>query len=157
MIIGIPKTIDNDITLVFKSFGFETAVEQADIVLNCAHSKAKRVPNGVGQVKLMGRHAGFITAMATRASRDVNYCLAPEVPVVLDAPKGFLAHLYERLAARNHMVVVVAEGAFQGIMGVSGQHDKSGNPIFNDAGLFLKDKIQQFYKEKGGGSEREVL
>jgi 6-phosphofructokinase 1 len=148
-IIGIPKTIDNDIPLVFKSFGFETAVEQADIVLNCAHAEAKGVPNGVGLVKLMGRHAGFIAAMATRASGDVNYCLVPEVPVVLDGPNGFLAHLYERLASRNHVVVVVAEGAFQDLMGVSGQHDKSGNPVFNDAGLFLKDKIQQYYKEKG--------
>ncbi len=148
-IIGIPKTIDNDIPLVFKSFGFETAVEQADLVLNCAHAEARGVPNGIGLVKLMGRHAGFIAAMATRASGDVNFCLVPEVPVVLDGPKGFLANLHERVSTRNHAVVVVAEGAFQDVMGATGMHDKSGNPVFNDAGLFLKERIQQFYKDKG--------
>lgn len=148
-IIGIPKTIDNDIPLVFKSFGFETAVEQADLVLNCAHAEAKGVPNGIGLVKLMGRHAGFIAAMATRANGDVNYCLVPEVPVELDGPKGFLAHLHDRILKRNHAVIVVAEGAFQDIMGATGLQDKSGNPVFHDAGLFLKDRIQRFFKDKG--------
>lgn len=149
-VIGIPKTIDNDIPLVYKSFGFETAVEEADKILECAHTEAKAALNGVGLVKLMGRHAGFIAAMATRANGNVNYCLVPEVPVELDGPNGFLAHLRKRLQSRRHAVVVVAEGACQNLLGSTGEKDKSGNIRFNDVGLFLKERILEAAAEWGG-------
>lgn len=144
-VIGVPKTIDNDIPLVYKSFGFETAVEQASMVLGCAHVEAKGARNGVGLVKLMGRHAGFITAMATRANGDVNFCLIPEVDVVLHGRNGFLEHLRSRLKDRHHAVVAVAEGACQNLIGHSAEHDDSGNIRFNDVGLFLKEEIQKAF------------
>ncbi len=153
-VIGIPKTIDNDIPLVFKSFGFETAVEEAEKVMECAHTEAKAALNGVGLVKLMGRHAGFIAAMATRANGNVNYCFVPEVPVHLDGPNGFLAHLRQRLRERQHAVVVVAEGACQELLGQTGEQDKSGNVRFKDVGLFLKEKIVE--ASKGWNEEVNV-
>ncbi len=145
-VIGIPKTIDNDIPLVYRSFGFETAVEEAQQVLNCAHVEAKGAKNGVGLVKLMGRAAGFIAAHATQASGDVNYCLIPEINFPLDGDNGFLAHLRRRLAEKRHAVIALAEGAGQHLVGTSGQKDASGNMMFNDIGLFLKDKIEKSFK-----------
>ena len=144
-VIGVPKTIDNDIPFVYKSFGFETATEEAGRVLDCAHVEARGARNGVGLVKLMGRHAGFITAMATRANGDVNFCLIPEIEVVMHGPNGFLEHLRRRLKDRHHAVVAVAEGACQNLIGHKAEHDDSGNIRFNEVGLFLKGAIQQAF------------
>lgn len=148
-VIGVPKTIDNDIPLVYRSFGFQTAVEEAQKVLNCAHVEAKGAKNGVGLVKLMGRAAGFIAAHATQASGDANYCLIPEVRFPLDGDNGFLAHLRRRLESKRHAVIALAEGAGQNLVGDSGRKDASGNAMFNDIGLFLKEKIEKAFKAWG--------
>ncbi len=147
-VVGVPKTIDNDLQWTWRSFGFDTAVDAARTVLAAAHEEARGAWNGVGLVKLMGRHSGFIAAHATLASGDVNFCLVPEVPFTLD---GFLTALEARLAAKHHAVVVVAEGAGQELMADGGPpaHDASGNVKLKDIGQFLRDRIAAHLVAKG--------
>lgn len=144
-IVGIPKTIDNDIKFCFRTFGFFSAVAEAEIVIDRAHVEAKGVLNGIGLVKLMGRQAGFIAAAATLASGEVNYTLIPEVPFQLHGPDGFLAALEQRIKAREHAVVVVAEGAGQNLLAEAEGCDASGNTKLADIGLFLKQKIVEHF------------
>jgi 6-phosphofructokinase 1 len=141
-VVGIPKTIDNDIPYIDQSFGFQTAFSSAVESITAAHVEAKAAPNGVGLVRLMGRHSGFIACYAAMAKNDANYVLIPEVPFQLDGPKGFLTHLRERVVKRGHAVVVVAEGAGQDIC-ANGSHgtDASGNTKLVDVGVFLRQKI----------------
>jgi len=145
-VIGIPKTIDNDISYVDVSFGFETAVSESRTAIVSAHTEAVGARNGIGLVKLMGRESGFIAAYAALANNDVNFCLVPEVPFTLDA---FLEALKTRLERRGHAVIVVGEGAGQSLMSETVQKDASGNIRFEDIGLFLKDRIKAFFKEVG--------
>jgi 6-phosphofructokinase 1 len=149
-IVGVPKTIDNDIQYCTRSFGLVSAVSQAEKVLGCAHVESKGAVNGIGLVKVMGRDAGFIAAYATLASQDVNFALIPETPFVLNGEKGFLNVLRERMLLRQHAVIVVAEGAGQHLFaGEKVEHDASGNVKFRDIGLFLKDEINRFFSQKG--------
>ncbi len=145
-IIGVPKTIDNDISFVEQSFGFETAVTESRGAIYSANVEAEGARNGVGLVKLMGRHSGFIAAFATLANSDVNYCLIPEVPFTL---QGFLNVLRERLAKRGHAVIVVGEGAGQDLMAHSETRDASGNIRLADVGVFLRDKIKAYFGQQG--------
>jgi 6-phosphofructokinase 1 len=145
-VIGIPKTIDNDISYIQASFGFETAVSESRTAIDSANAEAMGARNGIGLVKLMGRESGFIAAYAALANNDVNYCLIPEVPFTL---KGFLASLKERLQRRGHAVIVVGEGAGQNLFRETGERDASGNIRFGDIGLLLKDKINGFFKQQG--------
>lgn len=149
-IVGIPKTIDNDIPFVYRSFGFFTALEKAQEVIQGAHVEARGVFHGVGLVKLMGREAGYIAAGATLASQEVNFCLIPEQPFALEGEDGFLAHLERRLVERRHAVVVVAEGAGQHLFPESElELDPSGNVKFRDVGLFLKRRIREHFAARG--------
>ncbi len=141
-IIGIPKTIDNDIIILDKSFGFESAISEAVKVIGCAHVEAKGAPHGIGIVKLMGRDSGAIAAYASLASSEANFVLIPEVPVKLDGEKGFLAALRKRITTSDHAVIVVAEGAGQDLfMKKDIGEDASGNRKYNDIGKFLRDTI----------------
>jgi len=149
-VVGVPKTIDNDVMYVQRTFGMQTAVDKAREVLDAAHNEAKSAYNGVGLVKVMGRDAGFIAAMATLASQEVNFTLIPEVPLVLEGPRGFLETLRRRLAARHHAVVVVAEGVGRELMaGEPTETDASGNPKPPDIGPFLKHRIIQHMRQSG--------
>lgn len=148
-VVGIPKTIDNDIEFCYTTFGFATAVAEAEVSIDRAHVEAKSVFNGVGLVKLMGREAGFITATAVLASGEANFCLVPELPLELDGPHGFLAKLKRRLEARSHAVVVVAEGAGQHLLEEIDGADASGNRRLADIGYFLKDQIESYLKAEG--------
>ena len=142
-VVGVPKTIDNDIPFVWRTFGFNTAVEKSREVIACAHTEAQCAPNGVVVVKLMGRDAGLIAAAASVASQDVNFVLVPEVPFELDGPGGLLALLERRLADRSHAVVVVSEGAGQHLMSKGeNRRDPSGNLLHQDIGPFLADRIR---------------
>jgi len=148
-VIGVPKTIDNDIDYVYKTFGFDTAVGKAREVLDCAHAEAVGAPNGIGLVKVMGRDSGFIAAYATLASLEVNFCLIPEVPFELEGTGAFLDLLQDRLKQREHAVIVVAEGAGQELMqSVNRRKDASGNVLHDDIGEFLKRKIQEHFAER---------
>lgn len=147
-VIGIPKTIDNDISYVSRTFGFETAVEASRAVIQSAHVESKGFDNGVGLVKLMGRDSGFIAAQAAIANADVNFCLVPEVPFTLEGERGLLLKLEERLLRRRHAVIVVAEGAGQGLMQCGERRDASGNILHEDIGVFLKDSIVNYFKER---------
>jgi 6-phosphofructokinase 1 len=145
-VVGIPKTVDNDVPFVTRTFGYLTAVQEAAKVLDRAHTEARSVENGIALVKLMGRHAGFIAAGATVASQDVNFTLVPEVPFKLDGPRGFLAALKQRILKRGH-AVVVAEGAGQDLLAASGEErDASGNVKLKDIGLLLRERIEAYFK-----------
>lgn len=145
-VVGIPKTIDNDLHWVERSFGFATAVEEATRALVAAHVEAKGAFNGIGLVKLMGRHSGFITAHATLANSDVNFCLVPEVPVSL---QGFLGALEERLRQRHHAVIALAEGAGQDWIDGEVARDASGNLKLKDVGAFLRGTIERHFDALG--------
>jgi 6-phosphofructokinase 1 len=146
-VIGIPKTIDNDIAYVDMTFGFQTAVEAAARVILGAHNEATSAPNGVGLVKVMGRHSGYVAANATLALKDVNICLVPEVEFELDGPNGLLNILNERLVHRGHCVILVAEGAGQDFFQDKTQdQDASGNVRLGDIGVFLRDRIKNHFK-----------
>jgi 6-phosphofructokinase 1 len=150
-VIGIPKTIDNDLQFVGRSFGFETAVAEASDVIRNAHVEAKGTEHGVGLVKLMGRDSGFIAAYASIANPVVNFCLIPEMHFELDGPGGLLSALSKRFAAgKSHAVIVVAEGAGQHLIkGEEERRDASGNILKKDIGAFLKAKISAHFKEQG--------
>ena len=147
-IVGIPKTIDNDLNFVDKSFGFETAVSRAVDAVSCAHVEAHDGVNGIGIVKVMGRESGFIAANTALAINDVNYVLIPEVRFDLEGENGLLANLERRLKQLNHAVILVAEGAGQEYMKDSKAIDESGNVKLNDIGLFLKEQIGEYFKMK---------
>ena len=147
-VVGIPKTIDNDIHMVSRSFGFDTAGDLATQSIRAAHNEARGFPRGIGLIKLMGRHSGFIAATATLAQQDVNFVLIPEVDFDLDGEKGLLASLEDRLSERGHAVIVVAEGAGQKFFDALGQRDPSGNLKLNDIGTFLKERILAHFKER---------
>ncbi len=148
-VVGIPKTIDNDLIWTERTFGFSTAVEEARSAIAAAHTEARAAFHGVGLVKLMGRHAGFIAAHATLANGDVNYCLVPEVPFTIDGKGGLLSVLGERLSERRHAVVVVAEGAGQDLIPRQGEErDASGNLKLKDIGIYLRQRIRSHFAER---------
>ena len=148
-VIGIPKTIDNDLSFIQRSFGFETAVSQAVRVVDAAHTEARGAINGIGLVKVMGRESGFIAANTALASNDVNYVLIPEVPFELEGPNGLWENLKKRLASRHHAVILVAEGAGQNLLKASDAVDASGNKVLNDIGIYLKTQIAELAKRDG--------
>ena len=144
-VIGIPKTIDDDVQYVNRSFGYFTAIEKAKEVIDSAHVEARCVLNGISIVKVMGRDSGFIAAGATLASQEVNFTLVPEVPFKLEGECGLLSVLHRRLLERHHAVIVVAEGAGQHLMPPSEERDASGNLLHRDIGLFLRHKIREHF------------
>jgi 6-phosphofructokinase 1 len=148
-VVGVPKTIDNDMIYMDKSFGYETAAAEAVEAVHAAHTEARSARGGIGLVKLMGRHSGFIACAATLASGEVNAVLIPEVPFALEGPHGFLEVVRQRVVTRGHAVVITAEGAGQEHLGASGETDASGNLRLGDIGHFLKDKLTGHFKKCG--------
>ncbi|KAL3655622.1 ATP-dependent 6-phosphofructokinase 3 [Castilleja foliolosa] len=144
---GIPKTIDNDIPVIDKSFGFDTAVEEAQRAINAAHVEAASTENGIGLVKLMGRYCGFIAMYATLASRDVDCCLIPESPFYLEGKGGLFEYVEKKLKENGHMVIVIAEGAGQELLTAKNEQDASGNKLLQDVGLWLSDKIKDHFSK----------
>lgn len=142
-VIGVPKTIDNDIGFIEKTFGFETAFTIAVESIKTAHTEAKAVQNGIGLVKLMGRDSGFIAANAAIASQVVNFCLVPEVPFDLEGENGLYEHLRKRLESKGHAVIVVAEGVGRRFGTI--EKDPSGNEKFVDIGTYLRDDIKRVF------------
>ena len=149
-VVGLPKTIDNDISYLSKSFGFDTAVQAATAAIEAAHTEAKGFYNGVGLVKLMGRYSGFIASHTALAVNDANFVLIPEVDFDMNGKSGFLSHLFKRLQNRHHAVVVVAEGAGQKFFDKDKLgYDASGNRDLGDIGVMLKTEISKYAKEHG--------
>ena len=145
-VIGIPKTIDNDVSFVEKTFGFETAVTEARRATYAANTEAEASRNGIGLVKLMGRDSGFIAAYSVLVNSQVNFCLVPEVPFTLER---FLRELQQRLEGRGHAVIVAAEGAGQDLLAKSAERDASGNVKYGDIGIFLRDAIKDHFEKRG--------
>ena len=144
-VIGIPKTIDNDINFVPQSFGFDTAVDKATEAIGCAHVEAVGALNGVGIVKLMGRESGFIAAQAALALREANFVLIPEAPFQLYGEGGLLPALEQRLRDRGHAVIIAAEGAGQHLIPHAESRDASGNPVLADVGALLRNAIVEYF------------
>jgi 6-phosphofructokinase 1 len=148
-VIGVPKTIDNDIAFVKETFGLETAFSVAAEAIRSAHTEARGAPYGLGIVKVMGRMSGFIAANAALALPEVNFVLIPEVPFDLEGPRGLYSVLEERLRRRAHAVIIVAEGAGQQFVEADAdRRDDSGNPMLGDIGIFLKTEIKKHFKER---------
>ena len=157
-VVGVPKTIDNDIPFVAKSFGYSTALEKAREVIDCAHAEAKGARRGIGLVRVMGRHAGYIAAGATLASQEVNFVLIPEIPFDLDGDEGFLKVLERRMAKRGHAVIVAAEGAGQDHLAAEAERrDASGNVRLGDIGTFLKARILAHFEGIGDPVELKYI
>jgi 6-phosphofructokinase 1 len=147
-VVGLPKTIDNDINYVSPSFGFDTSVETAAMAIKGAHVEATGAPWGIGLVKVMGRDAGFIAAQSALSCQEVNFCLIPEEPFDIYGPKGFLAALDERMKERGNAVIVVAEGAGQDLLEDSGKQDASGNVKLSDIAALLKREILDHFRKQ---------
>jgi 6-phosphofructokinase 1 len=149
-VVGVPKTIDNDIPYIERSFGFQTAFTKATEAIRAAHVEATAFPNGIGLVQLMGRHSGFIACYAALANNDADYVLIPEVPFALDGAGGFLAHLRHRVLHKGHAMVVVAEGAGQEYLAdEAGGRDASGNVLLHDFGQYLRRRIAAHFGAAG--------
>ncbi|MBE6392429.1 MAG: ATP-dependent 6-phosphofructokinase [Lentisphaerae bacterium] len=152
-VVAIPKTIDNDISFIDRTFGFATAVREAGRFVSCAHNEAKGAYNGLGLIKVMGRDSGFIAAYTALANPFINYCLIPEEPFSLDGADGLkalLPHLLERMNRKHHAVIIVAEGAGQNLFkNADRKKDASGNILHEDIGLLLKQEIASYFKSRG--------
>lgn len=150
-VVCIPKTIDNDLNLIDRTFGFETCVQSATEIIKNAHVEANGIQNGLGLVKVMGRDSGFIAAHASLASSVTNFCIIPEIPVVLDGNKGLFNALERRFfkKRKSHAVMVVAEGAGQDLFKTAATKDASGNVLKHDIGTFLVEKINEHFKKNG--------
>lgn len=153
-LVAIPKTVDNDVGIIDRSFGFQTAVEMAQQAINAAHTEAESAVNGIGLVKLMGRSTGHIALHATLSSRDVDCCLIPEISFHLQGKNGLFEFLYNRLKQNGHAVVVVAEGAGQDMIprteAEKEERDESGNLVFLDIGGWLKSELKKWWKREHG-------
>jgi 6-phosphofructokinase 1 len=150
-VVGIPKTVDNDIIYVDKTFGFETAFSMAVDAISSSHVEAEGAFNGIGLVKLMGRHSGYIAANAALAMNDVNFVLIPEINFDLEGKNGFLYHLESRLMKRHHAVICVAEGVGQTWFIKDRRRtkcDASGNIKLADIGIYLQDVIKKYFSQK---------
>ena len=149
-VVGVPKTIDNDIMFIDQSFGFQTAFSVATESIRAAHVEAQAAPHGVGLVRLMGRHSGFIACYASLAKSDANFVLIPEVPFALEGEHGLLKSLRDRVQRSGHAVIVVAEGAGQDLMEQClKETDASGNVRLTDIGMFLKQRITDDFRSAG--------
>jgi len=153
-VIGIPKTIDNDISFIQQTFGFDTAGSEARRAIYAAQSEAQGARNGIGLVKLMGRDSGFIAAYAALANSQVNFCLVPEVPFRLE---GLFKALEERLAQQGYAVMVAAEGAGQDLLVQTAERDASGNIRYGDIGIFLRDRIKAHFSQTGRPVELKYI
>ncbi len=148
-VVGVPKTIDNDIPFIDRSFGFESAFSAAVEVIRAAHVEATGAHNGIGLVKLMGRHSGFVACQAALASTEADLVLIPEVPWALEGPNGVISYLERVLDQKDNAVIVVAEGAGQDLLTPSQLTDKSGNSRLGDIGTFLKNEIVSQFRHRG--------
>jgi 6-phosphofructokinase 1 len=152
-VVGIPKTIDNDIPLIDQSFGFQTAFSLASDAIRAARVEAKSTANGVGLVRLMGRHSGFIACYAALAHSDADVVLIPEVPFTLDGPHGLLEYVRQRVSERGNAVIVVAEGAGQDLLGretnLTEDRDASGNKKLRDIGPYLRAQLTEHFEKAG--------
>ncbi|ERM94446.1 hypothetical protein AMTRI_Chr04g190030 [Amborella trichopoda] len=145
-VVGVPKTIDNDILLMDKTFGFDTAVEEAQRAINSAYIEAHSAYHGIGLVKLMGRSSGFIAMHASLSSGQIDVCLIPEVPFKVEGPSGVLRHLQHLIQIKGNAVVCVAEGAGQDLLQKSNATDASGNIVLGDIGVHLQQQIKKYFK-----------
>lgn len=148
-VVGVPKTIDNDILLMDKTFGFDTAVEEAQRAINSAYIEAHSAYHGIGIVKLMGRSSGFIAMHASLASGQIDICLIPEVPFHLHGPHGVLQHLKYLIETKGSAVVCIAEGAGQNFLKKTNATDASGNIVLGDIGVHLQQETKKYFREIG--------
>ena len=158
-VVGVPKSIDNDILLIDKCFGFDTAVEESQRAIAAAYVEARSAYNGIGIVKLMGRQSGFIAAVASLSYQEVDLCLIPEVPFTMHGPDGVIEYAEKVLKKKGHMVIVVAEGAGQDILSEQSGigTDASGNPLLSDIGPWLKANIKSGLKERNVSSDIKYI
>ncbi|OLP82881.1 6-phosphofructokinase 3 [Symbiodinium microadriaticum] len=134
-VIGIPKTIDNDIPMLDCTFGFDTACMEAERAIKAGYVEATCNANCIGLVKLMGRHSGFIALHACLAARNADIVLLPEMQICLEK---VLQHCLELMQSKGHCVIVVAEGCGDTLLKSSGEVDGQdfGTPRLSQALLW---------------------
>ena len=148
-VVGVPKTIDNDVPFIDRSFGFVSAYSAAVDVIRAARIEAMAARDGIGLVKLMGRHSGFVACQAALASTEADLVLIPETKITLEGEHGVFACVERVLARKGHAVIVVAEGAAQDLMAdqmLDETKDKSGNARLKDVGVFMRDRIVAHFR-----------
>ena len=155
-VVGIPKTMDNDVLWVWQSFGFNTAVQKAAEVVNTMHAEAESTRR-VGLIELFGAESGFVAANATLASGHVDLVLVPEIFLALCPQQcealldRFIEYLSQtvRSKERAHAIVVLAEGV--GELFKQRQVKLGGQPVSgkNFAGE-LRDFLQGGLKDPLG-------
>jgi 6-phosphofructokinase 1 len=156
-VVGVPKTIDNDILHMDKTFGFDTAVEEAQRAINSAYIEAHSAYHGIGVVKLMGRSSGFIAMQASLASGQVDICLIPEVHFNLHGPHGVLKHLKYLIETKGSAVICVAEGAGQSFLENTNAKDASGNKVLGDIGVHIQQETKKYFKEIGVSADVKYI
>ena len=145
ILVGIPKSIDNDMPIIDKSFGLESAIQESVRTIRAANVEANCNLNGIGLVKLFGRSSGFVAMLSTLAARDVNICLIPEVPFNLYGDNGLLDFIFQRIQIKEHCVIVVSDGAR---FSVKDYKTSNGRPV-DDIGLIIKKEIIKKSEELG--------
>jgi len=156
-VVGIPKTIDNDIGIIDRSFGFESAVAEAKVAIKSAKVEASCAPNGIGVVKLMGRDSGYIAAHSTISSHgDVDLLLIPELKIDfdVDSSTNIFNHLHNTLLNKGHAVVVLSEGAgAEHLLQETTRNSKTSadgtQPKLPPIGIYMKKRIQDYFNQVG--------
>ncbi len=141
-VVGVPKTIDNDLSATDFTFGFHTAVQIATDAIDRLHTTAES-HDRVMVVEVMGRHAGWIATYAGLAG-GADVILIPETPFDIDDICVRLTHRHQQGA--NFSIVVIAEGATpkEGTMELqSGEIDEFGHVRLGGIGARLQDEIER--------------
>ncbi|HEY0119848.1 MAG TPA: ATP-dependent 6-phosphofructokinase [Cellulomonas sp.] len=141
-VIGIPKTIDNDVWGTDRSVGFDTAVTIATEAIDRIHTTAES-HNRVMIVEVMGRHAGWI-AVTSGIAGGAEIVLAPEEPFDIERIEKFLVHRHR--AHASFSIIVVAEGAVPAegtAMSYQTEMGKFGEIVAGAIGERLKSEIEQ--------------
>ncbi|MFN8151240.1 MAG: 6-phosphofructokinase [Solirubrobacterales bacterium] len=141
-VVGVPKTIDNDLAGTDFTFGFQTAVQIATDAIDRLHTTAES-HNRVIVVEVMGRHAGWIAAYSGMAG-GADAILVPERPFDID-------ELCERLRRRHvegsrFSIVVVSEGAHpkdEGLIASTGELDAFGHERLGGIAFALEGEIEK--------------
>jgi 6-phosphofructokinase 1 len=141
-VIGVPKTIDNDLDATDVTFGFDTALQIATEAVDRLHTTAES-HHRILVVEVMGRHAGWI-ALHCGIAGGADVILIPEIPFDIDEVCRLVRRRHER--GRPFSIVVAAEGALpkEGTMSITeGELDEFGHPRLGGIGHRLETEIEQ--------------
>lgn len=141
-VIGVPKTIDNDVNGTDYTFGFDTAVSVATEAIDRLHTTAES-HNRVMIMEVMGRHVGWIALHAGMAG-GAHYTVIPEYPFDINDICKAMERRFQM--GEKYGIICVAEGALpkEGTMDFKeGEEDEFGHKTFNGIGQVIGDEIHK--------------